>query len=86
MTMYKMKFNHIDLRFNDFFLESKYKKTRGNAFKLVIPTTKTKIRQNFFSCSTVKHWNALKSSDINIQNPLLFKKKILSYFSRQKMS
>ena len=78
--MHKMKFNNIDMCFDDFFLESTHNKTRGNIFKLIIPKTRTKIRHNFFSISTIKHWNALKTSEIKIRNSRIFKKKVLNYF------
>ena len=84
-----MKFDGLTLCFTNFFIASNYctyKKTRGNVFKLVIPKTKTKIRQDFFSCSVIKYWNDLKSSDINIRDSRLFKKELLQYFLRKKLS
>ena len=39
--MYKMKNKIIDLPFEDFFVDNDYKKTRGNAFRLRIPHSKT---------------------------------------------
>ena len=83
-TMHEMKLDGLELCFMDFFIASKYKKTRGNIFKLVIPKTKTNIRQNFFSCSVIKYWNDLKSSDINIWDSRQFKKKLLKYLLRKK--
>ena len=73
----------IDLDFEDLFLKSKCKKTRGNAFKLMIPKSKTKIRHHFFTCSIIKHWNRLKSSDINVRSIRLFKKNIIKYLRRE---
>ena len=36
--MFKMKRGLIDLCFENFFQENKYKRTRGNRYKLVLPT------------------------------------------------
>ena len=79
MFMFKMKYNFIDLSYDSFFQENTYKKTRGNAFKLTFPKSKTKFRKNFFVCSIIKHWNKLKSSDINVRTINKFKKKIDNY-------
>ena len=83
INVYKLKNKMIDLDFEDFFLKSKCKKTRGNAFKLMIPKSKTKIRHHFFTCSIIKHWNRLKSSDINVRSIRLFKKNIIKYLRRE---
>ena len=83
--MYKMKYKFIDLCFDDFFQENNFKKTRGNAFKLKFPISKTKFRKNFFACSIIKHWNVLKTSDINVRNTHLFKKKVDNYLNIAKI-
>ena len=83
--MFKMKFNLIDLCFEDFFLENNYRKTRGNIFKLKIPKSKTKHRLNYFTCSIVKHWNQLKSSDINVCTVASFKKNVDKYLRNKKI-
>ena len=62
-----------------------YKKTRGNIFKLLVPKPKSKIRQNFFTSSIIKHWNLLKSSDINVRRINIFKKNVLRYLAKQKI-
>lgn len=67
-VVHKMKFNNINLDFNSFFQKINLRR--------IIPETKTKIRQNFFSCYTMQHWNNLKSLEIDIQNSQLFKKAI----------
>ena len=85
ISVYKMKNNLIDLNFEDFFQTNQYKKTRGSIFKLVVPKSNKIIRQHFFTCSIIKHWNQLKSSDINAWNINLFKKKVIRYLARQKL-
>lgn len=80
--MFKMKHELIDLRFDSFFLENKYKKTRGNVFKLVIPKSKTVHRKHFFTNSIIKHWNLLKSTDINVRTIRQFKINVDNYFKR----
>ena len=82
ISAYKIKNRMLDLNFDDFFSKNPYKKTRGNVFKLLVPKSKKKIRQNFFTCSVIKHWNKLKSSDINVYNLHLFKKNVLRYLAR----
>ena len=83
--MFKMKYKFVDLCFNNFFQENSYKKTRGNVFKLLFPKSKTKYRQNFFTCSIIKHWNLLKSTDIDVQTSRLFKKNIDRYLENAKI-
>ena len=83
--MFKMKNKFVDLCFDNFFQNNSYKKSRGNVFKLLFPKSKTKYRQNFFTCSIIKHWNQLKSTDINVRTISLFKKKIDHYFKRAKI-
>ena len=85
ITMFKMKNNLVDLCFEDFFQKNNYNKTRGNAFKLIIPKSKSKAHQGFFTNACVKHWNRLKSSEINVRTCRMFKKKILNYFERVKI-
>ena len=72
----------MDLHFEDFFKRASCEKTRGNYFKLLLPKSKTKLRQNFFTCSFVRHWNELKSNDINVRNLTMFKKNVLRYLRR----
>ena len=83
ISVFKIKNKMIDLDFEDFFQKNKCKKTRGNAFKLVIPRSKTKLRYHFFTCSIIKHWNLLKSSDINVRSITSFKKNVLRCLVRQ---
>ena len=85
ILVYKMKNNLMDVNFEDFFHENPYKKTRGNIFKLLVPKSKSKIRQNFFTSSIIKHWNLLKSSDINVRRINIFKKNVLRYLAKQKI-
>ena len=85
IIMFKMKNNLIDLCFDDFFQRNSYSKTRGNSHKLVIPKSKTKAHKNFFTSACVRHWNRLKSSEINVRTCRLFKSKILNYFDREKI-
>ena len=85
ITLFKIKNKMIDLDFNDFFQKHEYKKTRGNVFKILIPKSKSKIRHHFFTCSIIKHWNLLKSSDINVQTVRLFKKNVMKYLSKEKI-
>ena len=80
--MFKMKNKFVDLCFDNFFQNNSYRKTRGHVFKLLFPKSKTKYRLNFFTCSIIKHWNQLKSTDINVRTISLFKKKIDHYFKR----
>ena len=75
----------MDLDFEDFFLKNKYNTTRGNAFKLVIPKSKTSIRHHFFTCSVIKHWNLLKSTDINVRTIRLFKNNVARSIAREKI-
>ena len=79
ITMFKMKKNLIDLQFEDFFLKKSYGKTRGNKYKLVVPKSKSSKHKNFFTNDCVRHWNRLKSSDIEVRTCGLFKKKIIEY-------
>ena len=37
-----------------------------NIFKILLPKSKTNIRQKPFTCSILKHWNRLITSDSNI--------------------
>ena len=67
-----------------FLKKDNYHKTRGNIFKLMIPKSKTKSRQNFFANSVTKYWNLLKSSDINTRTNLNFKKKIEFFYRRER--
>ena len=82
--LFKMKSRKIDLKLDSFFQENLYNQTRGNAYKLRIPKTKTKIRQKFFTSSIVKYWNLLKSSDINVKTDKAFKEKVKNFFIREK--
>ena len=82
VTMYKMKNGLIDLRFEDFFCFNNYNKTRGNNYKLIIPKSKLRLHKGFFTNSCVRHWNRLKSSEIEARTVGLFKKNILNYFKR----
>lgn len=82
ITVYKLKNGLIDLDFNDFFQPHPFKKTRGNTFKLTVPKSKTKIRQHFFTCSVVKHWNSLKSTDINVRSVASFNKRVIRYLAK----
>ena len=75
----------MDLSFDDFFRKNEYKKTRGNAYKLLIPKSKLKFRREFFTNSIVKHWNTLKSSDINVESIHRFNKNVHKYFIRKKI-
>ena len=84
-VVFKMKNKNIDLSFDDFFEKNTYSKTRGNIFKLIVPKSKTKIRQKFFANSVVNYWNMLKSTDINVRTDKDFKKKIASFFVREKI-
>ena len=83
IMLFKMKNKMIDLDFENFFDENRYRKTRGNIFKLVIPKSNTKFRKNFFTSSIVHHWNNLKSSDINVRSINLFKRNIMRYMKRE---
>ena len=83
--MFKMKRGLIDLCFENFFQENKYKRTRGNRYKLVLPKSKTKYRSNFFVCSIIKHWNSLSSSDIDVTSVKQFQNKVDNYFKRVNM-
>ena len=85
VCLFKMKNKMIDLDFEEFFQRNNYKKTRGNAFKLLIPKSKTKIRHHFFSCSVIKHWNRMKATEIYVRNVHIFKKNILRYLAREKI-
>ena len=80
--MFKIKNKYVDLRFDRFFQDNKYKKTRGNAFKLLLQKSRTKPRQNYFSCFIIKHWNMLRTSDINVRSICLFKKKVDAYLKK----
>jgi hypothetical protein len=84
-TVYKIKNNLMDLNFDDFFHMNKYTKTRGNVFKLLIPKSKTRKRHCFFSCSVIKHWNNLKSNEINVRTLNSFKNNVLRYLRREKI-
>ena len=84
ITMFKMKNNLVDLRFEDFFVKNDYGKTRGNKYKLVVPKSKSSKHKNFFTNDCVRHWNRLISSDIEVRTCGLFiKKKIIEYFIRE---
>ena len=83
ITMFKMKNNLNDLRFEDFFEKNSYGKTRGNKYKLVAPKFKSSKHKNFFTNDCVRHWNRLKSSDIEVRSCGLFKNKIMEYFIRE---
>lgn len=62
---------------------NQYKKTRGNIFKFIVQKSEKKFSYAFFVCSAVKHWNNLKSSEINVRSLYAFKKNILRYFKRE---
>lgn len=83
MIMFKMKKGLIGLQFEDFFQTNRYTRTRGNLFKVNIPKSRSKYQKNFFTNTCVKHWNKLKSSEINVQSSLSFKKSIKKYFDRE---
>ena len=83
--VFKMKNKIIDLPFDDFFRKSSYNRTRGNVLKLMIPKSKTKCRKNFFTCSIVKFWNLLKSSDINCKTIHSFKVKTKKFFLKEEI-
>ena len=85
MIMFKMKNKKVDLCFDDFFEKNNYNRTRGNLYKLLVPKSATKMRKGFFSCACVRHWNLLKSSEINVRSCRLFKKSIMNYFRREKI-
>jgi hypothetical protein len=82
ISVYKMKNNLMDVNFDDFFVRNLFKKTRGNIFKLQVQKSRTKIRHHFFTCTVIKHWNQLKSSEINARSMNMFKKCILRYLAR----
>ena len=50
---------------------------------LTIPPSKTKYRKNFFTCSTPKHWNMLKTSDINVSSVPSLKENIDKYIKNK---
>ena len=79
LIMYKMINKIIDLEFDDFFKMNNFNKTRGNAFKLLFPKTKTNVRHKFFTSSIIKHWNRLKTDDINVRSIQRFKKNVHDY-------
>ena len=83
INVYKIKHNLMDLDFDEFFSKNKYEKTRGNAFRLTFQKSKSKIRHHFFSCSVVKHWNKLKSNEINVRSLKMFKRNVLNYLRRE---
>ena len=83
IMMFKMKNNMIGLCFDDFFEKSHNSRTRGNIYKLIVPKSATKRHKGFFSSSCVRHWNLLKSSEINVHSIRRFKKSIMSYFRRE---
>lgn len=85
VVMFKMKNNLIDLRFHDFFKKNKFTKTRGNRYKLMIPKSKLKLHASFFTNACVRHWNRLKSSEIEALTCDLFKKNVVEYFKRVKI-
>ena len=85
ISVYKMKNNLIDLNFDEFFKMNHYKKTIGNVSKVVVPKSNKKIRRHYFTCSIIKHWNQLKSNDINARNINFTKKKVKRYMARQKV-
>ena len=41
------------------------------------------IRSMFFASSIVRHWNNMKSSEIEVKTTGVFQKMIQDYFSRQ---
>ena len=84
--MFKIRHKLLDLNFDEFFQENEFKKTRGNAFKLKLPSSKTKRRLNCFTCSIVKHWNQLKSEELNAKTVSLFKKNVDRYLRNKKIT
>ena len=80
-----MKKNFITFYFDNFFQRNNYSKSGSNLYKLVIPKPKTKAHKIFFTSACVRHWNRLKSSEINVRTCRLFKSKILNYFDREKI-
>ena len=59
----------LDLSLEDFFQVNKYKRTKGNAFNLVVPKWNIKstgrpiaYRHHFLTWSIIKHWNRLKGT------------------------
>ena len=82
VTMYKIKNGLIDLHFEYFFKKNPFNKTRGNKYKLVIPKSKLRLHKYFFTNDCVKHWNRLKSSEIESRTCMSFKKSVLNYLER----
>ena len=83
LLMYKMKNRVIDLRFEDFSGSILTIKQEEMYLKLMVPKSRSKAHQNFFTNACVKHWNRLTSSEIDVRTCSLFKKKILNYFDRE---
>ena len=84
-VMFKMKKGLIGLHFEDFFHPSNCGRTRGNVFKLNIPKSNLRLHKGFFSTACVKHWNNLKSCELNVPNCTSFRKSIMKYFLREKI-
>ena len=85
LIMFKMKKGLLVLHFEDLFQRSNYNRTRGSLFKLMIPKSKSKVHREFFTNACVKHWNRLKSSEINVLTCKSFKKNIQKYFHRERI-
>ncbi|MFZ2539851.1 MAG: reverse transcriptase family protein, partial [Oscillospiraceae bacterium] len=65
------KFNCLNP--TNFFVSNQNKSLRGHHFKLVVPLSKLKVRQSFFSSRVIPVWNSLPSQLVSVTSTHAFK-------------
>ena len=74
---YKIVYNLVDLKLDDFFIFDKNVKTRGHKLKLRVPLCKSNVRHNLYSVRVVPTTNSLPQSVVETQPIHLFREQLL---------
>ena len=62
----------------DLFRISQFDRTRGHAFKLVLPRCHSDVRRRFFAVRTVQTWNSLPAGAVESSSLSIFKNRLHS--------
>lgn len=80
--LFKILNGFCDLHPDNFFNRTGRSRHHETFDNLLIPYTKLVLRHNFFTVDVVHHWNDMLISERNVNSVELFKKSVLSYFTR----
>ena len=83
MTIFKMCKGLSVLQLEDLFDRAISKRTRGHSHSLISKHCRTNYRLNFFTVSSVKHWNMLSEDEVDVSTLTQFKSSLNGFFARQ---